>query len=344
MAKQEKVEASRRGVPRGKNFAKSEDRQICFSWTYVTQDAIKGTDQSVSAFWTAVAQNACAAVPALSCRTWDAIRQRFNTISRNVTKFAGCVRSVERMNKSGASATDKLNMALEIFKTDHKEDFKYLDCYEVLKLCPKYDMREASPKTPKTPVATEENTPVPDTPQGRPIGQKSAKAKLKIDETERSKIAALEMMAKATMEKNEIMRHSNRIKIITTSVAGLDDISAEILMLEKKKILRELQSDTSLSDLTNLDKSTPSTSQEINSDSVFEYVSFDEEASSSQAAGPADTAEMAKRATSSSGLTTSGNVRYPAAKRVKLEYSLIENTVTFDPDSLIMTDEEGDYE
>lgn len=127
---------------RGKNFGKLEDRQICISWVYTTQDAVKGTDQNISAFWSSVLQHAQTATPSLAKRTAEAIRQRFGAISRSVTKFAGCLKSIQRLKKSGSSATDELNMALELYKTDNSEEFKYMECYEVLKQCPKYSMNE----------------------------------------------------------------------------------------------------------------------------------------------------------------------------------------------------------
>ncbi|XP_062713679.1 uncharacterized protein LOC134290536 [Aedes albopictus] len=142
---------------RGKNFSKPEDRQICVSWVYTTQDPVKGTDQNVTSFWAAVFKHATAGTPSLSSRTPEALRQRFGAISRSVMKFSGCNKSVQRLNKSGTSSTDKFDMALELYKADHKEDFKYLDCYEVLKQCPKFNMSQPSPKTPKP--SDEDNNP-----------------------------------------------------------------------------------------------------------------------------------------------------------------------------------------
>lgn len=135
--------AKQETVRRGKNFGKQEDRQICVSWVYTTQDAVKGTDQNASAFWNNIFQHAKSATPSLSTRTTEAIRQRFGTISRSVMKFSGCVKSVQRLNKSGASSEDKLNMALELYKADY-EEFKFLQCYEVLKQCPKFNMNPSA--------------------------------------------------------------------------------------------------------------------------------------------------------------------------------------------------------
>ncbi|XP_062565827.1 uncharacterized protein LOC134228070 [Armigeres subalbatus] len=78
------------------------------------------------------------------------------------------------------------------------------------------------------------------TPSARPIGQKTAKCKVRQDEVERSKIIVLEKMAATTQERNDIMRHANRIKIVTTSLDGLDEVSKQILRLEKQKILDEM--------------------------------------------------------------------------------------------------------
>lgn len=123
---------------RGKNFSKQEDRQIWVSWINISEDSVRGTDQNIASFWRAAHQHAISCNLDLSTRTSDAIRQRFGIISRGVSKFVGCVKSVERLKESGRNSEDRINKSLLLFKQEQKEEFQFMECWEVLNKCPKF--------------------------------------------------------------------------------------------------------------------------------------------------------------------------------------------------------------
>lgn len=102
------------------------------------------------------------------------------------------------------------------------------------------------------------------------------------------------------------MRQANRIKIVTTSLNDLDEISTKILKLKKQKILDELLCESEVRD------SAPGPSNPV-SDAMIELA------------------------------TTTGEQPLTRAAHVKLEVkSMGEDCGSFDPESLIVSDYDSD--
>lgn len=126
------------GKQRGKNFSDRENRQLCLSWLAVSEDPIKGTDQSCTTFWSTILDHAKDQVPSFDSRTPDAIRQRWGVMSRSISKFTGCYKAVLRINESGTNDDDKIEKAKKMYNADQQEEFKFLECWEILKKSPKF--------------------------------------------------------------------------------------------------------------------------------------------------------------------------------------------------------------
>lgn len=263
------------GKQRGKNFSDQENKQLCISWVRISQDPIRGTDQSLTNFWSAVLEDCANKYEAFVTRTPDGLRQRWGVISRAVQKFSGCYKAVIKLKESGTNQEDKINKAIHLYKRDHNEDFRYLECWEILKACPKFccdgNPETTSPSTsfsevPGTPTGTSTPRPIgsgPSTP--RPIGRNAAKNALKSNELEIRRAEALERLAIASEQKNKAfeeytaaLKLQNRLKVATARFDGLDKYSAKILLHEKKNILREIKRNASNANAT------PSSKEHLN--------------------------------------------------------------------------------
>ncbi|OVA12800.1 hypothetical protein BVC80_1029g19 [Macleaya cordata] len=153
---------------RGKKFDTTEDVAVCRSWIAVNGDGATGKDQNLQTFWGRVKAE------------------------------------VDRQYHSGWNELDKLKTAKELFKGQTRKQFKFEECYEVLKKCPKFALSmtfvfestrasqikglndigsscsQSIPNTPSTPItptsANPDVTPIDiDAPYERPIGRKASK-------------------------------------------------------------------------------------------------------------------------------------------------------------------------
>ena len=129
---------------RGKNWAAEEDEQLCRSWLHVSKDSVKGTDQQKGDFWKAIKAHAETFLPLFANRPCDGLRQRFGSISHQVSKYVSCLAFVGRLNASGTSSDDRSQKAREMFlKETNQKSFKILSCYDILKDEPKFkDLEE----------------------------------------------------------------------------------------------------------------------------------------------------------------------------------------------------------
>lgn len=59
-------------------------------------------------------------------------------MSRSISKFTGCYKAVLRINESGTNDDDKIEKAKKMYNADQQEEFKFLECWEILKKSPKF--------------------------------------------------------------------------------------------------------------------------------------------------------------------------------------------------------------
>jgi hypothetical protein len=121
-------------------------------------------------------------------RTAQALKNRWYTISHDVSKFVSCHRNITLLNQSGKTGEgDKILYAKILYREKHREEFNFEACWRILRHCQKF----LSGDEPTTPTLTctinldvnvDGNSPeteisTPDTTYtllSRPIGRKKA--------------------------------------------------------------------------------------------------------------------------------------------------------------------------
>lgn len=282
MSTTQKQESKRQ---RGKNFTASDDRNICIAWLAMTQDPLKGRDQQGDIFWRDVQEHA-----KVYQHNWNAVRQRFGYISRSVTKFVEYYDKIVFSHRGVPKSQDDLyNDAVKLYLAEtNVRTWKFLDCWDILRNDPKFlalhDTRTGkkggtgtsslvenslvshlSPREDDT-LDFETNTDGyfgdfnstseisiaydADDSFQQPTSWKKAKLFQTQQELERRRVEALETLATAAMQKNELLSEytkainaATEAKLITTSGENLDSLSLQILEIKKIKILTDLQED-----------------------------------------------------------------------------------------------------
>ena len=176
----------------------------------------------------------------LSERSDSSVYSRFSTISRECNKFSGCMAQIEALEESGKSLEDQLKDAMELFRSLQKKPFKFMVCWDILKMSAKWGQyldRQAT--TPSTAQRNKRNRPLPASndndgstsssannpnsarDEGRSEGGTRA-AKYK-----RQQMAIMESKVKITKNLAEIMKQSN-----ITSVKAMQDRTNMLLMMQ----------------------------------------------------------------------------------------------------------------
>ncbi|KAJ1558257.1 hypothetical protein HK405_014066, partial [Cladochytrium tenue] len=115
----------------------------------VLAEAIRRTHngESVSGphfnFWQCLRDHAVSECPSLEKRSIDSMRFRFRKISRSSAKFAGFHRTACQLKESEDTDLDPYDHACKMFHDDQKDQFRFRDCWEILR---------ESPKWPKKPI------------------------------------------------------------------------------------------------------------------------------------------------------------------------------------------------
>ncbi|EHS63180.1 uncharacterized protein PGTG_20763 [Puccinia graminis f. sp. tritici CRL 75-36-700-3] len=126
------------GTKRSASYSENEDVQLCRSWIAISEDPLVGTHQDGTTFWKRVHHSYSRNLPE-SRRTAGSLKAHWVALQKPISKFRGFVNQVEQFGKSGASAEDCLNRALELFSQDQKASFKYLRVYNILVKVPKWN-------------------------------------------------------------------------------------------------------------------------------------------------------------------------------------------------------------
>src|SRR5688572_25278582 len=85
---------------KGKNWAPSEDEQLCKSWLAIAQDPIIGNEQKSNTLWERVHFHFVAALPNGSERNQTSLSNRWCQIQKSVNKFCGFFAQIEARNES----------------------------------------------------------------------------------------------------------------------------------------------------------------------------------------------------------------------------------------------------
>ena len=99
---------------RAKNFSKQEDTLLCSTWLQIGMDAVIGNQQTKSSFWGRVYDmylQDCRTTPP---RSKISIEHRWGVIQTSVAKFCGFYDKVVRLNRSGTTLQDKVQIFLTV--------------------------------------------------------------------------------------------------------------------------------------------------------------------------------------------------------------------------------------
>ncbi|KAG7376591.1 hypothetical protein PHYPSEUDO_013113 [Phytophthora pseudosyringae] len=58
---------------------------------------------------------------------------------RSIAKYVGCLKQVKSLRQSGTKEHDIMKKALALYKERNKHHFAYIECYDVLSKCPKFE-------------------------------------------------------------------------------------------------------------------------------------------------------------------------------------------------------------
>ncbi|XP_028077215.1 glutathione S-transferase T3-like [Camellia sinensis] len=136
------VELGGKSVQRGQAFLIEEDKNLCNAWLEISQDPIRGTNQKKEKLWERISAKYHELLPSYNSgsRTTKSLQCCMALIMKAINKFQGCVRSVERLNPSGASEIDYMDQAKILFAQDPEErkGFQYYHVWPILKEAEKW--------------------------------------------------------------------------------------------------------------------------------------------------------------------------------------------------------------
>lgn len=198
------------------NFTMIEDVALCKAVLLASTDASIGTDQSGDDYWGIVAVHFESemknevGIPV--SRVASTLRTRFiDTLQRRIAKFIGHLSKAQNFPKSGANQVDIMNMALHEYRSVEGKPFTHMECYDILKVVPKYQILSVKQNTSQSSTDTDSSSA-----SERPdIGKKKAKL-LKQQSVQREaeisikkqKVASFNRIAAASEVKNRLLEQS----------------------------------------------------------------------------------------------------------------------------------------
>jgi hypothetical protein len=93
---------------KGKNFSEEEDRALVAAWLNVSTDPTQGTNQTRGTFWKRIHMFYETNRGNRAERTESSLLHRWSAIQDAVSKFCGCVNSIENRNQSGLTIHDRV--------------------------------------------------------------------------------------------------------------------------------------------------------------------------------------------------------------------------------------------
>ena len=119
---------------------------MCRSFLYISQDSIVGVGQRNGNFWERIARHYSVYKPEGSReRPARSLESKWGCIKHDVSKFIGVYQQVKDADISGTLEEDLRIRALDLYVHKHpnKKKFIYLECWLILKECPRWaDVRE----------------------------------------------------------------------------------------------------------------------------------------------------------------------------------------------------------
>ena len=94
---------------KGKNWSTEEDKVLIEAWANTSLDAVIGTDQHLSSYWGRISEHYNTHKKShWPERNANAISCRYNTISKETSRFCGCVQQIINRNQSGMTIKERV--------------------------------------------------------------------------------------------------------------------------------------------------------------------------------------------------------------------------------------------
>lgn len=134
-------------MPRGASWSEAESTDLSKAWLTVSEDPIIGKDQDSTAFFVRIWEHWKTLGPQHSGgeftrgRSAQACKSRWQLMSKEISKFCGCVRAAIETLESGKTLIELVEDAKELYKAqkDGKE-FEFLKAWEAVKKSPKFKL------------------------------------------------------------------------------------------------------------------------------------------------------------------------------------------------------------
>ncbi|ETO77061.1 hypothetical protein F444_07694 [Phytophthora nicotianae P1976] len=76
----------------------------------------------------------------LEPRAWTSLSAHLGQMQKAIAKYVGCMKLVESLRESGSTERDMMQKSLSLYKERHGHHFGYMECYDVLAKCPKFQL------------------------------------------------------------------------------------------------------------------------------------------------------------------------------------------------------------
>ncbi|GJN20535.1 hypothetical protein PR202_gb07926 [Eleusine coracana subsp. coracana] len=129
------------------NYSTKEDEALVLAWQNVCLDPVVGKDQPGSTYWQRMSDYYHENVSVPSNRSINSLNHRWSLISECCTRWAGCVKNIERQQPSGLTTQDRLNYTQGLCKQrdpNHRA-FVMLHCWVLLQHNEKWINRNNDP-------------------------------------------------------------------------------------------------------------------------------------------------------------------------------------------------------
>lgn len=259
---------------RGSNYTPNEDAALAKAWINISEDPIVGAEQKGDDFINEVTEvyNNKYKPSNRENRSVESIKKRCKVVNKACVSFAGCVARVRRMNPTGVSPDDFLNMATGLYNgfemVNAREDsgvpFKFMLAWKVLCEHPKF-MAQVEPMqkyvsssnendeenlTNRATVVEEEGGSREGKEKDnkdnrkRPIGRRMAKDMVRREELTRKKLRLAQKALDAQYARNKILLEHTEMMTFAQSPAGCSQSdSVEYFNLIRQRALRRVRDD-----------------------------------------------------------------------------------------------------
>lgn len=243
---------------RGPNFKPEEDKSLCTAWVTVSSDGSVGTNQDSDEFWARVKALFDNQLEVLVFdRTPGSLKSRFQTVSHDVSKFAGCYEKIKELNQSGTTEEDWKRDALELYESipANKGRFKFLSAWFILSQEPKWGAWRDAATAKKTPrksgskAKRDEVEPnavegdlglLIDDEEGNRLGTKKSKLEKANLALQSRQVAAAERMAKNGHDRILVAKEQMELQMFLNAPADDSDVQL-FLQLKRSQALARLK-------------------------------------------------------------------------------------------------------